>query len=130
MPDIREKLPMSVAAVFDDGEVRRWVRESEARESARTGVPLPMAREAVARKSGIPSGTLETIRRGRSKGVRAWVVDRLREFVVSELQAEIGRLSHDLEMVRARSGGVESNAEGAARAAVEAARKLVLEARQ
>ena len=119
-----------VAAVFDDGEVRRWVRDSEARESARTGVPLPMAREAVARKSGIPSGTLETIRRGRSKGVRAWVVEKLKAFVLRELADEIGRLTHELAMVRARSGGVESNAEGAARAAVEAARKLVLEARQ
>ena len=118
------------AIAAEEHTARKWVVECEDREARRAGLPLPHARASLSRKIGIPAGTLENIRRGRSKGVRSWVLNVLREFVARELEAEIARLTHELAMVRARTGGAESNAEGAARAAIEAARRLVLEARQ
>ena len=104
---------------------RKWVVECEDREARRSCQALPAARAALSRKIGIPAGTMENIRRGRSKGVRAWVLEKLKAFVVRELETEIARLAHELEMVRATGGNGSGAAVLAARAALEKAFALL-----
>lgn len=56
---------------------REWVGRLERQEAARLGTDLADARRRVARRLGIAPGTLENLRRGRTKGVRAWIADRI-----------------------------------------------------
>lgn len=83
-----------------DATARDWVIRLEEAEQKRSGTPLPIARRAVARSLGAAPGTLENIRRGRTKGVRGWIVERLCRAVVNEIQFEIARLEHDLQVAR------------------------------
>jgi hypothetical protein len=96
-----------------DTTARDWVIRLEDAEKRRSGVPLQIARRAVARKIGAAPGTLENIRRGRTKGVRGWIFERLSSAVVAEIQFEIASLEHDLQM--ARQSGVGAH-EGEIRA--------------
>lgn len=81
-----------------DIATRNWAIGLEDRERARSGVPLPIARRAVARRLNIAPGTLENLRRGRIKGVRAWLVERVQSAFVRELELEIARLTHEREL--------------------------------
>lgn len=83
-----------------DIAARQWAIELEDRERMRSGVPLPVARRTVARRLNIAPGTLDGLRRGRGKGMRAWLVERLQAAIIAELQHEIGRLEHALQMAR------------------------------
>ena len=86
---------------------RAWVEKLEKTEAARTGVPVTVARRAVARRLGVSPGTVENIRRGRTKGVRAWIADRVANAVIREIENEIRGLSHELQCARqcgARAG--------------------------
>lgn len=114
---------MSVVA-FDD-DVRRWARRLEEREATRSSTPLPIARTAVARRVGVAAGTLESIRRGRLKGVRTWIADRIKMAFVRELEAEIAALSHELDLLR--QGGVDPRSDqiGEVEAHLAAARRLL-----
>lgn len=82
-----------------DIATRNWAIGLEDRERARSGAPLPIARKAVARRLKIPPGTLENLRRGRIKGVRAWLVERVQSAFVRELELEIARLTHERQLV-------------------------------
>jgi hypothetical protein len=74
-------------------------RNLEQRERQR--VPTKQAaRERLADKLKIGVGTLENIIRARVKSVDERIRDRLQALLVSELEAEIGRLQHELEMAR------------------------------
>jgi hypothetical protein len=74
-------------------------RNLERRERER--VPNKQAaRERLADKLKIGVGTLENIIRARVKSVDERIRDRLQALLVSELEAEIGRLQHELEMAR------------------------------
>jgi hypothetical protein len=74
-------------------------RNLEQRERQR--VPNKQAaRERLADKLKIGVGTLENIIRARVKSVDERIRDRLQALLVSELEAEIGRLQHELEMAR------------------------------
>ena len=114
-----------MSAIAFEETARRLAVDCEDRERKRSGVPLAIARAVVARATGIPCGTLENLRRGRSKGVRAWVCERLAAYVARQIQLEIGRLQHDLALAVALSQGVDANEISAARAAVEEAQKLI-----
>lgn len=85
------------AASFD-GLARKWASDLEDREARRSALPVHEARPALARRLGIPAGTLEGLRRDRVKGVRAWVYERLREAVISEIRQEIKRSEHELSI--------------------------------
>lgn len=118
------KYPMSSIA-YHDIRVRQWARDLEDRESLRSGQPLPVARKAVAQRAGVPAGTLENIRRNRVKGLRGWVRDRIQQLVVRELEAEIQRLNHELEIVLSCSAEPDGDAVITARAAIETAREVI-----
>lgn len=76
-------------------------RRLEGIEQSRTGLPLEAARAALARRIGLPVGTLETLRRGRRKSLSDALRERLARAVVIELEREIGALTNELEMARA-----------------------------
>ena len=109
-----------------DAMTRNWVEKLEKTEAARTGVPVTVARRAVARRLGVSPGTVENIRRGRTKGVRAWIADRVANAVIREIEAEIRGLSHELQIARqcgGRTGEGEINEIQADIAALAAALK-------
>ena len=75
----------------------------ERKERAR-GLSVLEARQAIARKIKVGVGTVENLVRGRVKRADAAIRDKLQALVVRELEGEILRLTHDLEM--ARRGGL------------------------
>ncbi|MFO1147768.1 MAG: hypothetical protein U1E62_05260 [Alsobacter sp.] len=83
-----------------DAFAREWVGRLEGIEARKSGRGMPAAREALARRLGVPAGTLENIRRGRSKGIRAWLDERIRAAVIRELTTEILRLEHEVQVAR------------------------------
>jgi len=108
-----------------DTTARKWARDLEDRERIRTGLPLAKARGIIARKIGIPAGTLETLRNGRRKGICAWAFDRLRSAVLNELQAEIARCQHEIHIARQTGVDPRSPEMDALARAVERARSLM-----
>ena len=93
----------------------------EKRERARLGCRAT-ARRSLAGKLRIGSGTLENLIRGRVKRVDAAIRDRLQALLIKELELEIGRLWHDLEI--ARQTGAHPNSDE-----ITKAEKLLFEAR-
>lgn len=96
---------MSAAAMIDD--VRCHVRALEARE-ARKGGSVGDARRRLATKLGCAPGTLETIHKGRLKRLDAWLRDSIQRLLVSEIEREIGALTHELEILRQHGGETRS----------------------
>lgn len=74
-------------------------RSLEHRERSRVS-SIRIARERVASRLRIGVGTFENLVRGRVKRVDANIRDRLQALMVRELEAEIARLQHELEMAR------------------------------
>lgn len=105
-----------------DAEMRRWARELEDGEMRRTGKQRPFARQALADRIGVASGTLENIQRGRSKGLRRWIEDKIAAAVAHEVELEISRLERTLEEARRRLGRSAATEIGEAEAAIENAR--------
>lgn len=93
----RETPEMNAAAVFD--QTRQLAVSLEHRERVR-GSSVDQARQTLARRIGVGAGTFENLVRGRVKRVDAWIRDRLQALLVRELEAEIARLTHELQMVR------------------------------
>jgi len=89
-----------MSSVAVDTVARDWTRRLERAEASRTGLPIEDARKRVARRLGVLPGTLENIGKGRIKGIRNWVAQKIRQAVIREIEAEIARLQHELEMAR------------------------------
>jgi len=83
-------------------QARTLARDLERRERSRAG-SIDAARTALARRAGVSPSTWRNLALGRLKRLDAFVRDRLQALVVRELQAEIARLTHELEI--ARQGG-------------------------
>lgn len=71
----------------------------ERREAARSG-SVERARERIAARARIGVGTLENIIRMRVKRIDAAVRDRLQALLIHDLETEIARLTHELEVAR------------------------------
>jgi len=106
-----------------DTFARDWTDRLQRREIMRSGGTVPDARRVVARQIGVAPGTLENITRGRTKGVRGWIVERIKSAVIRELEAEIRGAQHDLEIVRRCGVDPRSSAFSAVEAAVESAKQ-------
>jgi hypothetical protein len=84
-------------------------------------------RNVLARKLGCAPGTLENLQRDRLKAVkRSWLEAKLEAFLARRIEAEIRRLSHELETYRRTHGDVAGAPEMARLvAAVEQAQRLI-----
>lgn len=96
-PTDRTEGPMS--AVEYDMQARRQVKTLLHAERRRTGHKLAVVREKVARDLGTLPGTLENIGKGRIKGVRGWLRERINQMVLREIEAEIARLEAEKTML-------------------------------
>ncbi len=89
-----------LSVMFDDQKAREWVDGAELRESQRSGVKRPKARETLAKEWGVSFWTLTNLLRKRTKGLRGETRDRIYAGVLLEMQQEINRLNHEFEMAR------------------------------
>lgn len=87
-------------AVSDMEAVHRFARTIEDAEAKRLGVRLTEARTIIARRLHTSPGTLENIRRLRTKVVPHWLMARIKAEFVSILQAEITRLEHEITIAK------------------------------
>ena len=108
-----------------DETAAAFARRLEDRERSRCGVSLPVARDAVARRTGVAVGTLENLRRGRIKGVRAWIEAALRAALVKELEAELARTEHELTVLRAALHRMDQGQIGEVEASIAALRRTL-----
>lgn len=74
-------------------------RTLERHERARVS-SVQHARQSLAHKLRVGVGTVENLVRGRVKRVDAAIRDRLQALLVRELETEIARLTHELEIAR------------------------------
>lgn len=114
---------MSSAEILQDFDSRasRLLRLLEAIESEERGVTRPVAMKTIAGRIGVAPGTLEGIKRERTKGVRAWVLRKLHD----ALRAEIGRIQRELDYAADSGVGVASRQVGAAAAFIAHANNLI-----
>lgn len=82
--------PMAALAIAQNLERRERTRVST----------VKLARQRLADKLRIGAGALENIIRGRAKRIDAAIRDRLQALLIRELEAEIKRLQHELEIHR------------------------------
>lgn len=122
---IRDGESIQMNAMTDIEAVHRFARTLEDAEAKRLGVRMTEARISLARRLRTSPGTLENIRRLRTKIVPAWLMTRIRREFVSLLQAEILRLENEINI--ARQTGVDHSDDNlqAAQAQVVAAREIL-----
>lgn len=112
-------------AVSDIEAVHRFARRIEDAEAKRLGVRITEARVSLARRLRTSPGTLENIRRLRTKIVPNWLMARIKAEFVSVLQNEIARLEHEISIAR-QVGAHHSDGDlQAAEAQVVAAREIL-----
>ena len=116
---------IQVNAVTDIDAVHRFHRTLEDAEARRLGVPVCQARLYLARRLRTSPGTLENIRRLRTKIVPAWLMARIRAEFVSLLQSEIVRLEHEIHLARQAGEHPNDDVLVAAQSQVAAARKVL-----
>lgn len=83
------------------------------------------ARLRLADKLRIGVGSLENIIRGRVKRIDASIRDRLQALLVRELEGEIQRLTHELEMARQCGSHLASDEVGAIESHLAAAKAIL-----
>lgn len=108
--------PMSTAVAL--------ARSLEQRERTRVS-SIAMARQRLATKLRVGVGTVENLVRGRVKRVDAAIRDRLQALLVRELEQEIMRLTHELEMARQGGSHLASFDVGEIETHLEKARSLL-----
>jgi hypothetical protein len=97
---IRDGENIQMNAMTDIEAVHRFATTLENAEAKRLGVRTAQARISLARRLRTSPGTLENIRRLRTKIVPAWLMARIRAEFVSVLQNEITRLEHEINLAR------------------------------
>lgn len=114
---------MSSAEILQDFDSRasRLLRLLEVIESEERRVTRPVAMKAIAGRIGVAPGTLEGIKRERTKGVRAWVLEKLH----AALSAEIGRLQRELDLAADMGVPVSAREVGEAAAVVTDAQDFI-----
>ena len=78
-----------------------WARDLEAREVARSGFDRRAAQEAVARRTGVPASKLISLAKNRLKSIGVGAFEALRAGMIRELEQEMRRLEHELQLLRA-----------------------------
>lgn len=114
-------------AVSDIEAVHRFARTIEDAEARRLGVRISEARISLARRLRTSPGTLENIRRLRTKIVPNWLMARIKAEFVSVLQNEIARLEHEIHIAKQTGLHHSDDALQAAESQVVAAREILKE---
>jgi hypothetical protein len=115
-------------AISDVATVNRLARVIEDQEARRLGIPVTSARSRVANRIGVAPGTLENLRRLRTKIVPNWLMNRIRAEFIAVLQSEIQRLSHEIDIARQTGADHRDDLLAAAEAQLYAAREVFDEA--
>lgn len=84
-----------------EAAVQNWAGRLIAREADRSRLDKIAATKAVARHLGLAPGSLENVARGRVKRLTYRITEAIRGAMIRELEREIARLQHDLELARA-----------------------------
>lgn len=95
-PRVRDMSP--VAQLEQTRSDALWLEQR--RKAA--GLSAPEARKSVAREVKASVGTIENLVRRRLKRLDSWLRDSLQVLVVRELEAEVRRLTHELETAKRR----------------------------
>lgn len=98
---------MSICESFETN-ARHWLAFLETSEAKRLGVSRDAARPHLARRLREAPGTLENLDRGRLKGLRAALVEKLRLEFIRSLEREIGKLENELANARAGCGDLDA----------------------
>lgn len=114
-----------VNAVADVSTANRLTRRLEDLEAMRQSQPVRVARSSVARRLGVAPGTLENIRRLRTKIVPNWLMARIRAAFVAELHSEIARLEHEIHIARQIGTDTRDDVLVAAETQLATAKKLL-----
>ena len=113
-------------AMSDISTINRFAKSLEDAEARRLGIKTSDARTRLAGKLGVSPGTLENIRRLRTKVVPNWLMNRVRAELVATLQLEIQRLEHEINI--ARQTGADNRDDTLASAETQLAKaKAILE---
>lgn len=110
-----------------DDFIREWIVEAEDNEVRRSGNERPTARNTIASRIGISAGTIDSIRRRRIKDLRGSIRDRIVDFMVGDLEKEMARLQHNLEMARLCSDRPDADAVIEAQTLLARAKRLIEE---
>ena len=91
----------SVSAVAYLENARGWARRLEEDEAERAGFDrVEDARPIVARHTGVPEGTLRSLRKNRLKSISAYAYDRLNKAAEALIARQIVWLQHELDLTR------------------------------
>ena len=115
-------------AISDVATVNRLARVIEDQEAKRLGIPVMSARSRVANRIGVAPGTLENLRRLRTKIVPNWLMNRIRAEFIAVLQSEIQRLEHEIQIARQTGADHRDNLLASAETQLAAAREVFEEA--
>ena len=98
MDNIRHPEGQDVSAQSDVAIAEDWVEILETVEARRLGVTRAEARPKVARDLRVPEGKLYSLARRRLKDISNRMLRRIGEGLIRELQAELARVEHDLQI--------------------------------
>jgi hypothetical protein len=113
------------SAVSDLKTLNGMARSLERSEARRIGTTLTHARKMVARRLGITAATFENILYQRTKNVPSWLMNKVREELVSVLQSEMRRLEHEIQIARQTGADNRDDALIAAETQIAAAREIL-----
>lgn len=114
-----------MSAAADVSTARRLVIAIEDSEARRLGMRVSAVRSRIARRIGAPPGTLENFRRDRLKSVPSWLMARIRTEFIKILQAEIGRLEHEVSVHLQAGSNHRCTDLAKAQAAIQSAKEVL-----
>lgn len=118
-----ESKPMNAAS--DVATLNRFASSLEDSESRRLGITTKDARSRISNRVGVSPGTLENIRRLRTKIVPNWLMNKVRLELIATLQLEIQRLEHEVHLARQTGLGNSDDAIIAAQSQIAKARSIL-----
>lgn len=118
-----ESKPMN--AMSDVTAINKFARTLEDAEARRLGIKTSDARTRVAGRLGVSPGTLENIRRLRTKIVPNWLMNKVRAEFVATLQLEIRRLEHEINIARQTGADYRDDALASAQTQLASAKAIL-----
>lgn len=94
-------------------------------EAGRSRSPLADIRKRVARRVSSSPGFFENLQRGRIKSVPSWLMRKLHDALVEELETEVQKLQHEIHLYRQTGEGPDSGAIFEAEARLAEAKKIL-----